>query len=125
MATTHIIHTHVRRMDTTDRNGSRAASLLARARGTTGPAMVTGDAAAMATTVAADTATMVADITGRERTRTGVAGLAIATAMRAVQWAAFMVVAGAVEQPHLLNWKGWRHRLPAFCFGQYRVLIHL
>ena len=104
MATTPTIRTRVRRMDTTDRNGSRVASLLARARGTTaitGPAMVTGDAAAMATTVVADTATMVADITGRGRMRTGAAGVVTATATRAVlQWAAFMVVAGAGERPH-------------------------
>lgn len=110
MATTRIIHTRVRLMDTTDRNGLRAASLLARARGTTaitGPAMVTGDAAAtvttdapgMATTDAADTETMVADITGRERMPTG-AGVATATAMHAVEGADFMVVAGAGERPH-------------------------
>jgi hypothetical protein len=73
--------------------------------------MVTGDAAAMATTVAADTATtvaadtatMVADITGRGRMRTGVAGLVTATATRAVlQWAAFMVVAGAGKLSQLI-----------------------
>ena len=94
MVTTHIIHTPVRPMDTTDHNGSRAAYLLARARGTTaitGPATVTGDAA--------DTATTVVDITGRVRMRTGVAGSVIATAMRAAQWEAFMVVAGAGERP--------------------------
>jgi hypothetical protein len=31
--------------------------------------------------------------------RTGVAGLVIATAMRAAQWEAFMVVAGAGKRP--------------------------
>jgi hypothetical protein len=94
MVTTHIIHTPVRPTDTTDRNGSRAAYLLARARGIT----ATGDAAGMVTT-ATDMATMVEDITGPGRTRTGVAGLVIATAMRAAQWEAFMVVAGAGERP--------------------------
>jgi hypothetical protein len=105
MATTPITHTRVRRMDTTGRSGSRAASSLARARGSTaitGRAMVTGDAAAMATMDVADTATMVADITGRERTRTGAAELVTATATRAVQGAAFMVVAGAGKRPHYL-----------------------
>jgi hypothetical protein len=101
MVTTHIIHTPVRPMDTTDRNGSRAAYLLARARGITaitGLAMATGDAAGMVTT-ATDMATMVEDITGPGRMRTGVAGLVIATAMRAARWEAFMVVAGAGERP--------------------------
>jgi hypothetical protein len=108
MVTTHIIHTPVRPMDTTDRNGSRAACLLARARGITaitGPAITGRDtatmvAAGMVTTDAPDMATMVVDITGRVRMRTGVAGLVIATAMRAAQWEAFMVAAGAGEQPH-------------------------
>jgi hypothetical protein len=53
----------------------------------------------MVTTDAPDMATMVVDITGRVRMRTGVAGLVIATAMRAAQWEAFMVVAGAGERP--------------------------
>jgi hypothetical protein len=39
----------------------------------------------------------------------------MATAMRAAQWAAFMVVAGVGERPALLSRKGWRHKLPAFC----------
>ena len=102
MVTTHIIHTPVRPMDTTDRNGSRAAYLLARARGTTaitGPDTATTVAAGMVTTDAPDMATMVVDFTGRVRMRTGVAGLVIATAMRAAQWEAFMVVAGAGERP--------------------------
>jgi hypothetical protein len=107
MVTTHIIHTPVRPMDTTDRNGSRAAYLLARARGITaitgpaitGPDTATMAAAGMVTTDAPDMATMVVDITGRVRMRTGVAGLVIATAMRAAQWEAFMVVAGAGERP--------------------------
>lgn len=95
MAITRIIHMPVRLMDTTDRDGSWAASSLAQARGTTaitGPAMVTGDAA--------DTATTVVDITGRGRMLTGVAGLVMATATLAVQWAAFMVVAGTGERRH-------------------------
>jgi ABC-type amino acid transport system permease subunit len=103
MVTTHIIHTPVRPMDTTDRNGSRAAYLLARARGITaitGPDTATMVAAGMVTTDAPDMATMVVDITGRVRIRTEVAGLVIATAMRAAQWEAFMVGAGAGEQPH-------------------------
>ena len=119
MATTPIIRTRVRRMDTTDRNGSRAESLLARARGTTaitGPAMVTGGAADMVT-AAPDMATMVADIIGRGRMRIGVAGSVTATATRAVlQWAPFMVVTGAGERPHD-RLERLAAVLPAFCFA--------